>query len=68
MDLSTGHAAYTLHAQEAQRSARALEHRRVANERAAELATSAASAGAPIPVRHRRFFVFSLLGHRASAQ
>jgi hypothetical protein len=34
MDLSTGHAAYTLHAQEAQRAEREREFRRVAKERA----------------------------------
>ena len=40
MDLSTGHMAYTVHTQDARRAEQQREFRRVAEERAVELAAS----------------------------
>jgi arylamine N-acetyltransferase len=75
MDLGTGHMAYTVAAQDARRAAPEREHRRVAAERAAELAADVAAADgstAVTPVEPRRlrgFPVFSLFrSHRATAQ
>jgi hypothetical protein len=64
MDLSTGHMAYSVHAQDARRAAQELEHRRIAKERAE------AHGEAPSPARAPRSpFVFPLFrSHRATAQ
>jgi hypothetical protein len=75
MDLGTGHMAYTVAAQDARRAAQEREHRRVAAERAAELAAGVSgldgsTAVAPAePRRSRGFSVFPLFrSHRATAQ
>ena len=71
MDLYTANAAQTLHAQNAQRAARELEYRRIAKERAIELAASQASAGVVVAARPRRLqgLIASLFlrAHRATA-
>ena len=65
MDLGTGHAAYTLHAQEAQRAEREREYRRIAKERAV-------LQQAELPVRpqrqHRFHFGTMFRGRIRSAQ
>ena len=65
MDLSTGHAAYILHTQDAQRAEREREFRRVAKERAMEQ-----QAGTPVqPQRQHRFrFGAMFRGRVRSAQ
>jgi hypothetical protein len=72
MDLSTGHMAYTVHTQDARRAEQQREFRRVAEERAVELAASEGGSmtAAPVSAKSpRRFPVFPLFGgHRATAQ
>ena len=72
MDLSTGHMAYTVHSQDARRAEQEREFRRVAKERAAELAATQDGSApvAPVaPKRSRRFPALPLFGgHRAAAQ
>jgi hypothetical protein len=64
MDFSTSNAAFTLHTQDAQRSARDLERRRVIAERMAE-AGGQTGGVTEAPVAHRRprgLLLFSRLG------
>lgn len=67
MDLYNGNAAYSLHAQEARRAEQALEHRRIASERAAERAAELAGTRvvtARRPQRQHVFGFFALLRGR----
>jgi sRNA-binding protein len=60
MDLFTGNAASSLHAQNARRAEQQLEYRRVASERAAERSAAegdtATTAPTPAPARQRHGF------------
>jgi hypothetical protein len=63
MDLYNANAAYSLHAQDARRAEQALERRRIASERAAELAGTRVVT-ARRPQRQHVFGLFGLLRGR----
>ncbi|HEY4269377.1 MAG TPA: hypothetical protein VGM94_14435 [Galbitalea sp.] len=72
MDLSTGHMAYTIHAQDARRADQEREYRRRAKERAAGLPAAPDEGAAEVaaqPQRRHGAFASSLFRrHRAAAQ